>query len=125
MFLLFSELISGGLKVVKPAPVLATHKIRKAVSSRMRRRHVPCPYNGHILSAGQMKYIKKLNFKFLPITVSTLECDLMSLYTLWDELLQNQDTNASRLLLPGETFKTTTDRKNSSIIGSNEVHISS
>ena len=35
-----------------------------------------------------------------------LECDVVSLYTLWGELSQNQVTNASVLLLPGETLKT-------------------
>ena len=44
-----------GLKVVKPAQGLATHRIRKVVSSRMRRAHVLCPCIGHILSAGQTR----------------------------------------------------------------------
>ena len=52
-----------------------------------------------------------------------LERDFASLYTLWGELSQNQLTNASVLSLPGETLKT--DGRNSSIIGSDDVHISS
>ena len=44
------------------------------------------------------------------------------LYTLLGELLQNQLTNASALLLPGETLKTTTYRRNLSIIGSNNTY---
>ena len=55
--------------------------------------------------------------------VFALECDFASLYTLWGELSQNQLTNASVLSLPGETLKT--DCRNLSIIGSDDVHISS
>ena len=57
------------------------------------------------------------------MTVFALERDFATLYTLWGELSQNQLTNASVLSLPGETHKT--DRRNSSIIGSDDVHISS
>ena len=57
------------------------------------------------------------------LTVFALERDFASLYTLWGELSQNQLTNASVLSLPGETLKT--DGRNSSIIGSDDVHISS
>ena len=59
----------------------------------------------------------------LGLAVFALERDFASLYTLWGELSQNQLTNASVLSLPGETLKT--DGRNSSIIGSDDVHISS
>ena len=55
--------------------------------------------------------------------VFALERDFASLYTLWGELSQNQLTNASVLSLPCETLKT--DGRNLSIIGSDDVHISS
>ena len=55
--------------------------------------------------------------------VFALERDFASLYTLWGELSQNELTNASVLSLPGETLKT--DGRNLSIIGSDDVHISS
>ena len=58
-----------------------------------------------------------------PLPVFALERDFASLYTLWGELSQNELTNASVLSLPGETLKT--DGRNSSIIGSDDVHISS
>ena len=57
------------------------------------------------------------------VAVFALERDFASLYTLWGELSQNQLTNASVLSLPGETLKT--DGRNSSIIGSDDLHISS
>ena len=44
-----------GLKVVKPAQGLATHKFCKVVSLRMHPHQVLCPYIGHILSVGQMR----------------------------------------------------------------------
>ena len=68
----------------------------------------------------------KLGSQFVQIksvTVFALERDFASLYTLWGELSQNQLTNASVLSLPGETLKT--DGRNSSIIESDNVHISS
>ena len=55
--------------------------------------------------------------------VFALERDFASLYTLWGELSQNQLTNASVLSLLGETLKT--DWRNSSIIGSDDIHVSS
>ena len=68
-----------------------------------------------------------LYFKFMAhvhgCAVFALERDFASLYTLWGELSQNELTNASVLSLPGETLKT--DGTNSSIIGSDDVHISS
>ena len=57
--------------------------------------------------------------------VFTLKRDFASLYTLWGELSQNQLISASALSLPGKTPKTTTDQRNSSIVGSDDVHISS
>ena len=57
------------------------------------------------------------------LPVFALERDFASLYTLWGELSQNELTNASALSLPGETLKT--DGRNLSIIGSDDVHISS
>ena len=54
-----------------------------------------------------------------------LKRDFASLYTLWGELSQNQLISASALSLPGKTPKTTTDQRNSSIVGSDDVHISS
>ena len=50
-------------------------------------------------------YFEKRNFMG-SCTVFALERDFASLYTLWGELSQNQFTNASVLLLPGETLKT-------------------
>ena len=74
-----------------------------------------------------MSYGKGENFNFhhlrRPSSVFALERDFASLYTLWGELSQNELTNASVLSLPGETLKT--DGRNSSIIGSDDVHISS
>ena len=57
--------------------------------------------------------------------VFALERDFAGLYTLWGELSQNQLVNASALSLPGETPKTTTDQRNLSIMGSDNIHISS
>ena len=57
--------------------------------------------------------------------VFALERDFASLYTLWGELLQNQFTNASALSQPGQTLKSTTDRRNLSIVGSDDMLISS
>ena len=66
---------------------------------------------------------KTLVFGIYTGTVFALERDFASLYTLWGELSQNQLTNASVLSLPGETLKT--DGRNTSIIGSDDLHISS
>ena len=57
------------------------------------------------------------------MAVFALERDFASLCTLWGELSQNALTNASVLSLPGQTLKT--DGRNLSIIGSDDVHISS